>query len=954
MFPVITTPPLVLREYLMNLSVDITPITTQDKMFPWLVPYFVDQRISMDQIQTVDFERLFNLFIVADVNLQLWIEHYFTPDSHFAVIFVSRVVESLSVIKAWPTPFFMIIFKAMMVNNAFNLEDLQKLFTGVAQHQGNEKVLKSAADLLIQLRMSCTIKFVHILSYRFLNALGLVERLFVFNYIVSDLPFLLSVTQLTVDVSKQPLSPYNQLLSLLFKTLNQVFMENEDGALRRTGRLLSLLASTLEQYIDPDLSKEMARTLFPLLPMLFTFFDSLSIGLAEDVHIIAPILLFFFKQGDRQQFRLYFEMLSYDNQLRFFDFLIAISNDDLIKRISEATSLPVINASHEIFSRILMFLSFMSLHQTKDHGILEKLFLLLAHLLKSKYQACDSFHIIFGVMAQFVTKFASEIFVDETDLITLIMATVVEITKKRFPAARQEAVGFILWLLDIEQKTRPEMTRCHLALEDAVIGLCFETSLCKPFWEWLPPPESKRVSEVYGKLVAAVNCSGMYENQIRDLLELYKEFKDFPSVRARIYRYIVQVNSDNGDMGSAFVAQWRLTALIAEIFKLKRQVIRGIPPDGLAGFPFVVDEPGIDLSVWPKDSQYLVLQSHLFTEASMQDALVKSCKLCERAGFFWLVGDITQIVFSYLEQHRQFKDLQELYNSVKEAFVELQRTESKQIGFCRIFTYGKTVAKLKFTDAIHLYPRDKLDDSESGHSKFIAGYCKRGALLGHDGLFRLEDDAEPLTKAPRNNICQICPVKSVPRELARLAARTFVRDVIGTDQGWNQPMVRRYVFQTRLPLPSCVAVAEVESFTITEIAKAQYFEDKLTSFKGKLQMTIDNIDAVMPPKQVATLWGQSVAGLVATPIVNHMNKLLQAHHVKAPSLFMLRQVFSGTVRHDSPAKIAQLIIEIRDLFIRGIRVIEHVVVFAPLSQSEKATVEIFGAYFGESTAFLPK
>jgi hypothetical protein len=85
-----------------------------------------------------------------------------------------------------------------------------------------------------------------------------------------------------------------------------------------------------------------------------------------------------------------------------------------------------------------------------------------------------------------------------------------------------------------------------------------------------------------------------------------------------------------------------------------------------------------------------------------------------------------------------------------------------------------------------------------------------------------------------------------------------------------------------------------------------------------------------------------------------MTKLLQAHHVQAPSLFMLRRVFSGTVQHDSPAKIAQLIIEIRDLFIRGIHVIEDVVVFAQLSQSEKATVEIFGAYFGVSTAFLPK
>jgi hypothetical protein len=110
----------------------------------------------------------------------------------------------------------------------------------------------------------------------------------------------------------------------------------------------------------------------------------------------------------------------------------------------------------------------------------------------------------------------------------------------------------------------------------------------------------------------------------------------------------------------------------------------------------------------------------------------------------------------------------------------------------------------------------------------------------------------------------------------------------------------------------------------------------------------------MPPKQVATLWGQSVAGLSATPIVKHMNKLLNAHPVMAPCLFMAREVFNGTVMHDSPPKIAQLVIEIRDLFIRAIQIIEQLVVFAQLSQPEKATVETFGTYFGVSTAFLVK
>jgi hypothetical protein len=122
---------------------------------------------------------------------------------------------------------------------------------------------------------------------------------------------------------------------------------------------------------------------------------------------------------------------------------------------------------------------------------------------------------------------------------------------------------------------------------------------------------------------------------------------------------------------SAFVTQWKLIALTAEVFKIKKQVIRGLPDNGLNRFPFVVDEPPIDLSVWPEDSSYLVLQSELFTEAAMKAMLIESFRLCQRSGLHWLVGDITKITFSYLKLHREIVLLKNLYDNVMAPFVEL-------------------------------------------------------------------------------------------------------------------------------------------------------------------------------------------------------------------------------------------------------------------------------------------
>jgi hypothetical protein len=537
-FPVVVCPPLSLRDFLYNALFERSGNLLTETIYPSLVPYILELRVCKDHIRDTDFCGLFALFITADKSLQVWIEHYYTPEAEFAQFFLDIVVENLASLESLAMPF-------------FQVEALHKLFEAVATMTGkSDTILKSAADLLIQLRMSIPMAVVHQLAFRVLNLLQLGDRLFIFNYLVSDLPFLLSDTKIPFSVDQRPKSLYIPILSLFFRAVTQPFMENEVETLRTTARCLSLLACTLEQYVDPALSYTLALVLFPLLLMLFTFYDSLSVGLGPDIYIIAPILLFCLKYCDLHQFRVYFDMLSFDNQLRFFTFLIAVSTDKIIENISQATSLPILNASHGVCCRILRFVSFMSIYDKRDLLILSKLFLLLTHLLEAPNQACDSFRIIFAVMAYFVTLDVHQIFTEKTDLVINLMSTVVAITKRRFPEARSEAVGFILWLLDLERKIRPAMTRCLLALRYAAFNSVFTTGSCKPFWDHRPR-EFSTLPVIYNLLIDAIHREGMHQHQLDSCTYLPAHCQSEhrrAGLHVRLRRTVEVVCSDRGSL----------------------------------------------------------------------------------------------------------------------------------------------------------------------------------------------------------------------------------------------------------------------------------------------------------------------------------------------------------------------------------------------------------------------
>jgi hypothetical protein len=401
---------------------------------------------------------------------------------------------------------------------------------------------------------------------------------------------------------------------------------------------------------------------------------------------------------------------------------------------------------------------------------------------------------------------------------------------------------------------------------------------------------------------------------------------------------------------SAFVTQWKLSALICEVFRLRKQTIYGIPATGSKDFPFVVNEPDVDLTVYPPDSGYMVLQSEMLTEKAFSAALQKSMELCQQAGLHWLIGKTTEILFSYLERQRQFETLKTLYTKVNESFVALQKSEAQRIGFARIFVRGPAAQTLGYTDAIHSFG---LGES-TGFVAFASAYTTRLAEVGINGPGQME--GEPIVSADGEETIQICSVKCLKTELLGLSAVNFSKDVVvASECGWDEPMVKRFQFVARVPLPGPLSLSKVDQSktVVTEIPKREYYVERLGRFKEKLRETVERIKTVMPPKKAAKLFSKSVMGLTAAPIVRFMQKLQEAAGKKKQPYYALAN--DGLLRKaltDVPEPVVRLITEIKDLFIRGIEVAEILSDSQRLMPTDVAIVRLYASPWGIQAEFL--
>ena len=890
LFPALVCPNQTLRD---AFSLPIKEPILNDPMFKNMGLYVIQKFLNKQNIPRVSFYELFDCMRMSNMaDIQNYIDHFFKPEKGFTHEYIKRLIDSFDIIKDWPQPFFSIAFKGICSEN--DISDVDYLLKTMVNVQF-ETIKKSAGDLILQIPMFFDIKAAHKIAFKFINQLKTSDRFYIFKYIFSDILYIESLTCMDFHIAgKKPHSPYVPLLSLFYSTVTNAFIENNADSVGAVSFTLSILATTLELYLDPKNSRHVAKILFPLISIIFTFYDSLSVKL-EKKNSLLPILLFIMKYSDKDQFMQYYQLLSSDNKPRFFEFLTILFDNSMVNssedinnnnnknersvKVSSNSNMNLkmtdvarntfffnehpLNCVYEITCRFLVFLSHFESDVNCDEQIKLSIITLLLHMLSPQIQPSESYSMLFKTLSTFIKVFVDSVFLKETGLVNQLFTSIIPLTQRKLYSVRMESIGFILWLMEKEKVYRKNMSRCNLALQYAVCNSVFDLNqiICYPFWEYLPAGGSD-IQVLYESLIGSISGS-LIEKKITALLDLYQLYRNFPSIRGRIYLKIIEINISDNNMISAFVTQWKFCGFIAEVFKLQNAVVPGIPTEGYKSFPFIVDELPVDLSVFPGDSVYLVTKSDLFTPDSIEKALTKALELAMKANLYWLIGDTTQFLFDYLENKRKYAILKDLYNQVSKSYQMMQKDEKPQMEFARIFVKGKSVEKLGFSEAIHVSAVGQLPNYVQSLFTLL------------EGVGNVDFDIEPRFDSKKANDCQVVQVFPVLDEVYKLNAKTFTVDVDQNYKYWNDIMVKRFTFITEIPIPSSLPTVKVAKSSVKEISMKDYYIEKLTEFRDDLARITYSIKQVMPPPKMLQQWKSYINGLSPKPIISLMRKVFE-------------------------------------------------------------------------------
>jgi hypothetical protein len=774
-----------------------------------------------------------------------------------------------------------------------------------------DEIRMQAIGVIMQLRMffaPVEADAMHPLIRDYLLACAPIDRLRIYQAMWSDMAFLDWVLPTMLPPSNLVMSLYVPHFSVFFSTLHAIFLENKQDGIRLVLATLNCLTSTIEAYANADDARRALATLFPLLPMIFTFYDSLVNNGGGQAAVAGPLLCIL-RHVDRDMFMGYWRMLSLDNQLRFLDVLGDLVNSDTVKDMSlkfEGMQGHVLTCAYEITWRILLFLRGFD-HKGADPRVIERFFHLIMRVLLVPTHSADLMYLLLKFLVFLIKQHNTETFTEGRPTVLRLTAEVCRLTQRKLAMARLNSVAFITWLIWAEHGYHKSTLTCHNALQYAVSVRFVTSDNYVPFIKQIPekrptarpdylPKVVENAVNLEDELVSIRTKSKTIEGQILEFHKLSLQYANFISVRANLYAHIVELNKRNGDLFSAFVMQWRLCALICEAFALQKRTVRGLPRDGFKSFLFVFDEAPIDLRRFPPPSGFIVLQSDMFTEDYIAKAMQEALSLSEAAGLKLILRKVAEYLFRFLEARRQFVLLADLYDIVTSTYEGLATSEQSELCFTRVFIGEAGQATAQFKEAIRI--------STSATRKSIKS-------LEAAGLIVLEKQRDPVTQHP-GAVMSITKVHCDQAALLAMKVSSFYKDVVvAPDCAWKETYATRYIYETVRPLPSFVSFVEIKSTKAQSITKEDYFIEQLTAFQKTFQRTVDSLAAVMPHEKMKPQWGQCPLGVSTTPVLDLLLSVTQDETTqkngRPPYFELVLSKRKGNLLADVPPKLADLV-----------------------------------------------
>lgn len=584
--------------------------------------------------------------VLSLVDMRVWIEHEFTPPVGFTEDFLDTLIVTSFADKS-PAQVLLMVFKSVCVEGSFHDHRVKLLLQKLAKLP-ETGVKDAVATFLILLRMTIDAHFVHKLTLAYLMELDTNDRLYVYKFLFYDIGFVQSLAFAPYERKKNEY-PYIPVLSLFFSSITDAFSANNPIP---AVLALSILATTIEQYSELESSKMCGINLFPILPLVFTYFDSLK---DADTTQLIPLIFYLFRNCDMEMFGFYYSCLIEDTQIRFLDFMVTIS--DVERR----------DHSYEVIKRIVRFLQFFKSIDKPNERIATRILTLLLNMMKSTAIGEQSYILLFNCLAFFVNQMSQLIFVKQTNLISLLIYDISVLTQRKLQAARTMAAGFIKFLITSEMKVRKSPVRCEICLRTAICDLYSRTFI--PFFlkmRHFP----KSVLDLYKKLTK------------KQPTELIEEYSGSRALIASMYAKLAQKNKEESNIFSAFKAEWNLCSVV---------INRELPY--AEKHQFNID--GLD-----PDCAYLANCGPWFNKRATQQCLEESINLAIQCNFYWILSNCVMYLTEILEESQSYTQLQELYRRVSDAYNNAHR----EIIFVREFVNG--------CEVVRTYKRGDISDAD--------------------------------------------------------------------------------------------------------------------------------------------------------------------------------------------------------------------------------------------------
>ena len=866
----------------------------QHPMFQDVAPYILQYCLDKDIIRSVDFRGFTEIIQKCKSDwLYRWIEHQFTCAPSFAKIYIECLTKHISDIEQKPLPHFLILIKSLIAANDACAEEIRGLLIKAADQSIPMKIKKACGHFLKIYRMYFPADITQKHANVFIKILKPSERAEVFDILFSDPAFIQSTIPQFRPSTKNTYSPYCPLFSLFFSTVQESFLANNMTAIAPIITTIGVFGATLESYIEESGARELAFYLFPLLALIFTFLDSLTPHIGGDPSLV-PFLLFIFQNCDNQQFISYYNLLSDYSQLRFLDFLSSLSDTTTINQLKgrilgiEDNELSI---AHEVTWRLLLFLQFIEKIPTLQEKPLTSVINILIHM-TSPQQDSDAFPMVFAQFAFIVKKFTKNIFIDETPHILAIISAVVDVTQRKLAAARITAKGFLRWIVALELSVHTfskTPQRCNNSLYMALVKSLFENEDFN-----FSAAEINRhfasIDKQISKLKDAWLNGKVYLQRTSEMINILEKIPIY-GCKYFIYKKVVQINEDNDDYMAAFVTQWRICALIADVFKLKKEVVDGIPTEGAKTFLSLFDHTGEKASEEKQEKKnsatdipdiYLNLEGEMFTEESIDNEMQRALELCQKANMHWLAGSVTSFLLKYLEAHRKFDDLQNIFHKISESYTELAQNDVPKIDFYLAMYRGEIAKDFKQKNYIHVMPQAKEGKNYLSEYKEILAKAYPGLVdVPIEDGFLLSG-----SKFEAKSFIQMVKVNYDQDQLASLKARTFSYDIVQEEKDWTDEYVIRYTIEAETPLPGLLSCSGIKTPKFVRLTRFKYYEEAIKKTSAQIEARVNEFRAVMPPEKLKQLWTKWSLGLNTNFLIQILNDTIGENPKNAALAFV--------------------------------------------------------------------